>query len=306
VGYVAFSPDGKQLRTGSDVIRSSPQEVIRWDVATWKQLTLTSTQPPKWPNIGVLSADHTAYAGKDGDDRMRIYDFASGKQLGQLSVQKLMAINPSSGLFSPNGSYFAVAAINEKNAPIFRLFAIPSCNFICDLPNNSAKGGALGTAVFSPDERLFAFWRVNDEILVCDTLTGAMKRRVGQSTENAASIIRSNPTIAISPDNKFLAVWTYTDNAIRVWDLTTGNQRLHVPPGEQGRRHVQLAWSPDSRMLAVADLKIQLVEVATGRIRQELDGRQGSVWAIAFSPDGRLLASGSGDTTVLIWDVWGR
>ena len=51
--------------------------------------------------------------------------------------------------------------------------------------------------------------------------------------------------------------------------------------------------------------KIQLWEMATQRVRRELAGHEGQVRSLAFSPDGQWLASGSADTTVLVWDVWG-
>ena len=69
---------------------------------------------------------------------------------------------------------------------------------------------------------------------------------------------------------------------------------------------MNLAWSPDGRILAMGDRKIQLLEVAGGKMRREFTGHEGDIRSLAFSPDGRLLASGSADTTVLIWDVWGR
>jgi WD40 repeat protein len=56
-------------------------------------------------------------------------------------------------------------------------------------------------------------------------------------------------------------------------------------------------------MLAIGHRTIQLWEVATMKLRREFDGHQGAIRSLAFSPDGRLLASGSADTTILIWEV---
>jgi hypothetical protein len=51
--------------------------------------------------------------------------------------------------------------------------------------------------------------------------------------------------------------------------------------------------------------KIQLRELASGQVRAEFSGHSGPVSSLALSADGKVLASGSCDTTVILWDLTG-
>ena len=62
-----------------------------------------------------------------------------------------------------------------------------------------------------------------------------------------------------------------------------------------------VAFSPDGRLLATA-VAARLWDPATGDSLRTLTGHAGPVLGVAFSPDGRLLATASGDKTARVWN----
>jgi WD40 repeat protein/tetratricopeptide (TPR) repeat protein len=127
--------------------------------------------------------------------------------------------------------------------------------------------------------------------------------------------------LIFTPDGKQL-VSAGDDKVIRVWDKETGSIvrtiRGQVGPGPEGRIYA-LALSPEGRWLAtggwmapgrgVRDKEIgdiRLYDFATGNLVALLRGHTDGVNSLAFSADGKLLISGSGDGTAILWDVANR
>lgn len=67
-----------------------------------------------------------------------------------------------------------------------------------------------------------------------------------------------------------------------------------------------VAFSPDGKYVASGDKEIRLWEVLSGKCSRVFEGHTNSILSVAFSPDGKSLASGSSDKTIRLWNVDSR
>ncbi len=105
--------------------------------------------------------------------------------------------------------------------------------------------------------------------------------------------------------------WNKIPNEIRLWDAATLETRMAILLPADASRTYRLAFSPCGLYLAsgtwwkkgLEQMSIHLWEVATGENVHTFCGHPTDVHDLAFSPDGKILASGSYDGTILLWDI---
>jgi WD40 repeat protein len=124
--------------------------------------------------------------------------------------------------------------------------------------------------------------------------------------------------LAVTPDGRTLISGS-GDQSLGFWELPSGVLAGILVPDRLGRpvtrwerwqldtgpEVLALAISPDGHTLAVAirDNTIRLVDVPSRRESSVLGAADSTVYAMAFTPDGRFLVSGSDDRRVTLWDL---
>jgi predicted NACHT family NTPase len=158
--------------------------------------------------------------------------------------------------------------------------------------------GWVQDLTFAPDGKRLASAGNDGSVSLWDVATGAELRRLKGHERYARGV-------AFAPDGKTLAS-TADDQTVRLWRADNGEELRRLKTAHPQNNAVVI--SPDGRLLVVASVgerPIQIWDLATGRelAPLTLPHDHQRIFSLAFSPDGRTLATGGEDGVVRLWEM---
>jgi WD40 repeat protein len=303
VSWVAFSPGGRSLR--SFEFSGGVGGGLTWDTTTWKETAADRDYTPPPPGYVALSPDKSIGVATTGD-RWDMVTFPARKPLATLQPPAPGMVLRF-GAFSEHGTLFYAGAYPPGKSGTDLTMAFYEAGTGKLRLHYAYTNNDYGWA-FAPDDRLLARCLSDATIEVFDMATGKLLRTVG-NRRLPAPRPGNGYQADFAPGRPLLAQWDAGHASLTMWNLATGKELWSLPQA-RGQPWIRVAWSPDGRTLAVTGTDgengIQIVEAETGKVRHTFRGHTSGVKCLGWSPDGRLVASGSHDTTVLVWDVYGR
>jgi WD40 repeat protein len=299
---LAWSPDGNKLAAGAE-----EGSVYLFQSQNGAVLQHFGSGP--YLNSLALSPDGQNLAVGDFYKTIQIWNM-EGSLLRTLGG---VGYGQSNVTFTMDGSLFAaIARPSWADPEQVRYWNTLDWQVEKDFPLDNDLHQINGFAL-APDQRFIAISDSSDNMAVLHII----------SIEDGTQVTtqRSYPyldAIAFSPNGTMLAecshsvlgsiarirVWQTSDWKL-VYDETIPN-KSQLPFGSPSYLRNLTAWSPDSTFLALgmADGSIKFLDARTGKLLPIiLPGHALQVAGVAFSPDGRLLASISIDGTVMLWGI---
>ena len=275
VNSVCYSPDGKYTAS------SSWDSIKLWEVATGECIKTLSGNGGAYSLC--YSPDGRYVASGSWDKTIKLWDVASGECI-KVFAGHTDRIN--SVCYSPNGKYI-VSGSKDKT---IKLWEVATGECIKTLAGHTDR---INSVCYSPDGKYIVSGSEDKTIKLWEAATGECIKTLSEHTSPVYAV-------AYSLDGKTVASGSL-DYTIKLWEVASGNC---VKTLKAKMVVTSLSYSPDGAYLASSfwDNEIKLWDIATEKCIKTFGGHTNSVSSVAYSFDGKYLATGSADG-VKLWNV---
>ncbi len=282
---IAFNARGRLLASAS-----FDGTIRLWDINRGQYRTVIEVGHPLYAvtflpevKLGRRRMQVVAAAGEAG--QISLWDSQSGTQLETIQAHV-------GGIWSlaAHGHWLASAGDDQ----VIRLWDLPTATLLRTLQAHQSR---IWSVAFSPDGQTLVS-ASEDQTIQLWTANGSRLRKL------EGYYRYTWPLGFVQYAGQVDSLCTFTDHQLHYWDLQSG-QCLHSF-GVTIQGVLQAFLSPDQQIVACGsylDYKIHLFDTGTGRRYSTLEGHQSWVRYLAFSPNGKCVASASGDQTVKVWNL---
>jgi WD40 repeat protein len=305
---LAFAPNGASLASGA----GEDGAVLLWDLKTCKPRHALHGHYPSVLSIAyspngstIATGDGCEYGGSGGlDAQIRLWNASDGRLLRQFpghinSVQSLA--------FSPDGQTLASAGHDAR----VKVWDVATGKRQLQMRGADSQ---FRSVAYSSDGKTLLVAGTNSELYLCRSDSGKKVQDLGPTESRRRNILFASwlpdgRTVLTREQTQRLGPQNSEVSEVRLWEIESGRLLRFFPIRTALPFQDCYALSPDGRTLATAaepwqSSTIQLWDTTRGIPLGLLKGHSGGlVTALAFSPDGKTLASSSRDTTILLWDV---
>ena len=270
-------------------------QVELWDIAQREQPRFTLIDKAKLTRAVAVTPDLTRLATAGQDGTTQIWDLATGEHI-------LSLVRHPSPIHAVNFGPGTDRLYTLDREGLFRVWdARPYA--LGEKATLTVDRGVFDIQL-NPDETEMVLGNAGGPASTWDMATG--ERRFVMAGD-VGGVYR----VAYDPQGDRVAT-VGTDNQIRIFDATTGELLLQFSGHGEGVTAdlfpgtLDIAFSPDGTRLASAgaDGLAKVWDAATGRELLTFAGHTDSLHSLAWSPDGRIIATSSDeeDTSVILWN----